>query len=160
MVMEASCNKKCLPLMLEHVQVCSGFQFTFQMQYQCFFKPITMILCEDMIRQYEALKSLDCIKTNLKNAVFCTLDESSSSERKPIVLQTPPQPGKPASVIAKVWKIISEQTNLYQLSAIESVMLGKAKENVTLLQGPPGKFSIFYIFDKKERRNLLMSLQT
>ena len=102
------------------------------------------------MRQYEGLKSLDCIKANLRRAVFCNMDEGFSSERKLIVSEIPPQPVKPASVITKVWKTISEKTNAYQLSTIESVMLGKAKENVTLLQGPPGKFSAFYSISKKE----------
>ncbi len=90
-----------------------------------------------MMRQYEALKSLECVKSNLKNAVFCNRAERSTL---PIISETPPQPSKPSSVIADVWDKISKQTNLYQLSAIETIMLGKAKENISLLQGPPGKF--------------------
>jgi hypothetical protein len=95
---------------------------------------------QDMMRQYEGLKSLDCIKANLKRAVFCNSIKGSAVSKKSITSETPPQPAKPSSVIAQVWSMISKQTNPYQLSAIETVMLGKVKDNVTLLQGPPGKF--------------------
>ena len=117
------------------------------------FSQLSTIIFQDMMRQYEGLKSLDCIKPNLRRAVFCDTGEGTSSERKLTVSEIPPEPVKPASVIAKVWEIIFEQNNKYQLSAIESVMLGKAKENVTLLQGPPGKFSYFYSINKKENFN-------
>jgi hypothetical protein len=90
------------------------------------------------MRQYEALKSLGCLKANLRKAVFCEPIEGSEHNRS-IVSDNNIQPSKPASVISDVWDVISRQTNAYQLSTIESVMLGKARENVTLLQGPPGR---------------------
>ncbi len=90
-----------------------------------------------MMRQYEALKSLGCLKSNLRRAVFC--EQMEGSDHNPsIVPDINIQPNKPASVISDVWDVISRQTNAYQLSTVESVMLGKGKENVTLLQGPPG----------------------
>lgn len=91
----------------------------------------------EMMRQYEALKSLGCLKSNLRRAIFCETMEGSDHNRS-IVSDIDIQPNKPASVISDVWDVISRQTNAYQLSTIESVMLGKAKENVSLLQGPPG----------------------
>jgi len=92
--------------------------------------------CTDMMRQYEALKSLECIKPNIKNAIFClNRTERPSSSTIP---ETLTQPSKPSSVIADVWNKISAKTNIYQLHAIETIMLGKAKDNISLLQGPPG----------------------
>ena len=90
----------------------------------------------DMMRQYEALKSLECVKPYIKNAVFCSNKAERSSS--PAIPETLPQPTRPSSVISDVWDKISAQTNPYQLYAIESIMLGKSKENITLLQGPPG----------------------
>jgi len=93
--------------------------------------------CTDMMRQYEALKSLDCIRPNLKKAIFCDAMERPSQGDK-IMSTVPPQPEKPSSVISQVWDMVSKQTNPYQLSALESIMSAKAKHNITLLQGPPG----------------------
>ena len=72
----------------------------------------------------------------LTNAVFCSNKAERSSS--PAIPETLPQPTRPSSVISDVWDKISAQTNPYQLYAIESIMLGKSKENITLLQGPPG----------------------
>lgn len=102
---------------------------------------------KDVMRQYEALKSLDYIKPNLKKAIFC--DAKDGFAQKPsISTSLPPSPTKPSSVIAQVWDIISKQTNAYQLSAIENIMSGKAKENITLLQGPPGKLQSWFLLPK------------
>lgn len=94
-----------------------------------------------MMRQYEALRSLDHIKDNLKNAVFCNLAKNCIAQDRKKVVEPPPHPLKPPSVISQVWDKIAQQTNPYQLSAIEKVASGKAKDNITLLQGPPGEYS-------------------
>jgi hypothetical protein len=99
---------------------------------------------QDMMRQYEALKSLDCIKKNLRKGVFCESTVGLKTRERSTTPEAAPQPGKPSSVIAQVWNIISKQTNPYKISAIETVMQGKAKENITLLQGTPGEFYVLY----------------
>ena len=93
-----------------------------------------------MMRQYEALKSLDYIKDNLKRAIFYDgpLKTPNSHDNKKLA-NPPPHPLKPPSVISSVWDTISTQTNPYQLSAIEKIASGKAKNNIMLLQGPPGE---------------------
>ena len=97
--------------------------------------------CPDMMRQYEALKSLDHIKDNLKSAVFCKPSKSCNSQDDKKAMNSPSHPliNKPPSVISQVWDKIIQQTNPFQLSAIEKVASGKAKNNITLLQGPPGE---------------------
>lgn len=91
-----------------------------------------------MMRQFEALKSLDHIKENLKRAVFCKPTNVDNANNNIRTNELPPHPLKPPSVISQVWEKISEQTNSCQLSAIEKVASGKAKDNITLIQGPPG----------------------
>ncbi len=91
----------------------------------------------DMMRQYEALRSLDYVNDNLKSAIFCRPSSITVHSKK---LTNPvPAPLKPSSVVSQVWDKVTKQTNQYQLSAIEKIASGRAKENIALLQGPPGK---------------------
>ena len=123
-----------------NIGTCTGKIITLSSSVQNYTFYLMNSILTDMMRQYEALKSLDCIKTHLRRAVFC--DQMENYQSLANDTSGSPQPSKPSSVIQDVWEIISKQTNPFQLSAIEKVMMGKSKENITLLQGPPGKSSI------------------
>ena len=72
---------------------------------------------EDITRQYEAIKSLSCVKNHLQKAIFCP---ASTPIEYPSVIPTP-RPMKPTSVTSQVWEKIQSETNPFQLSAIEKV---------------------------------------
>ena len=76
-----------------------------------------MVMNKDITRQYEAIKSLACLKPHLRKAIFCP---ASTPIDYPSVLPTP-RPVKPTSVTSQVWKVIQSETNPFQLSSIEKV---------------------------------------
>ena len=90
-----------------------------------------------MMRQYEGLKSLACIRTNLKRAVYSSDKDEEGPKTNGEIIDTLPseQLVKPSSVCATVWNHLKKGTNPYQLSAIEKIMSGKVKENIALMQG-------------------------
>ena len=89
--------------------------------------------CTDMMRQYEGLKSLNCLGSHLKKAIFCR-DMIDPSGENPDV-QFTQQPPKPTSVPQSLWNHLDNTTNTFQLSAIEKIMSGKVKNSIALLQG-------------------------
>lgn len=93
----------------------------------------------DMMRQYEGLKSLLCVKKHLQRAVFTTTDSKTEAlDNKFNDHQTIPLLTKPSSIPVKVWDHLVSALNPFQVSTIEKIMSGKTKENISLLQGPPG----------------------
>jgi hypothetical protein len=90
--------------------------------------------CTDMIRQYEGLKSLSCLKSNIKRAIYC--NDMEKFQCGDIIDELPSEPlTKPSCICSTVWDHLMETTNPFQLSAIEKIMSGKVKENIALLQG-------------------------
>ena len=94
-----------------------------------------------MMRQYEALQSLRCLNPHLQKAVFSysakgTSTASSDGMVEEIIDKS--QIKKPSSVDADTWRHLYDSSNPFQLSSIEKIMSGKIKENVALIQGPPG----------------------
>jgi hypothetical protein len=95
----------------------------------------------DMMRQYEGLKSLACLKTNLKRAIYSDGEGGSGN----IIDELPSEmPARPSSVCSHVWNHLNKTTNPYQLGAIEKIMSGKVKENIALMQG-----ELIFIFEMK-----------
>lgn len=93
----------------------------------------------DMMRQYEGLKSLACVKPHLKRAAYGLLEDGEVTPSREIVEEVlSSRLSKPRSVVGKVWDHLTENSNKYQLYAIENIMSGKLKDGIFLLQGPPG----------------------
>jgi len=95
----------------------------------------------DTMRQYEALQSLRCLNRHLQKTVFSNSAKSTSTASSDGMVEETidkSQIKKPSSVDADVWQHIGNSSNPYQLSSIEKIMSGKIKENVALIQGPPG----------------------
>lgn len=93
----------------------------------------------DMMRQYEGLKSLACVKPHLKRTAYGLLEGGEAIANKEIIPDVPlNHVSKPRSVVGKVWDHLTENSNKYQLFAIENIMSGKLKDGTFLLQGPPG----------------------
>jgi hypothetical protein len=93
----------------------------------------------DMMRQYEGLKSLACVKPHLKKAAYGSLEDGEEITAKEIIGDLPSSRlSKPRSIVGKVWDHLTENSNRYQLHAIENIMSGKLKDGIFLLQGPPG----------------------
>ena len=93
----------------------------------------------DMMRQYEGLKSLNNVKRHLQKTVFCKNSSISDKPQNKSETNSIPTINKPSSINSEVWEHLHSTLNPFQLSAIEKIMSGKAKENVALLQGPPGE---------------------
>jgi hypothetical protein len=93
----------------------------------------------DMMRQYEGLKSLACVKPHLKRTAYGLLEGGEAITNREIISDVPSNHvSKPRSVVGKVWDHLMENSNKYQLFAIENIMSGKLKDGTFLLQGPPG----------------------
>lgn len=91
--------------------------------------------CIDMMRQYEAIKSLSYIKPNLLRALL-TYNEGEEPKKGKIIEELPKvEVPKPRSLTNEIWDHLKKTTNKYQLAAIRMIMSGKAKENIALLQG-------------------------
>ena len=94
--------------------------------------------CTDMMRQYEGLKSLACVRSHLRRAVY-SMDKDSDATKPGggEIIDTLPseQLTKPSSVVSSVWDHLKNTTNPFQLSSIEKIMSGKVKENIALMQG-------------------------
>jgi hypothetical protein len=90
-----------------------------------------------MMRQYEGLKSLACVKSSLKKAIYSSgVEGGDKSLSGNIIDELPSEPSaRPSSVCAHVWNHLKQSTNPYQLASIEKIMSGKAKENIALMQG-------------------------
>jgi len=107
--------------------------------------------CTDMMRQYEGLKSLASLKSNIKRAIYSS--DMDAIQQGNIIHELPPEPiAKPSCICSTVWDHLKETTNPYQLAAIEKIMSGRLKENIALLQGelkqlPAEKYEI-NIFSK------------
>ena len=102
------------------------------------------------LREYEGLKGLSSIKPHLQRAIFCqqkTVPEPSAEMisissnntylhdcNAMVAAATPASPSRPPSLSQDCWNQICTKLNPYQATAIETVMCGKAKENVFLLQ--------------------------
>lgn len=89
--------------------------------------------CTDMMRQYEGLKSLNCIGSHLKRAIFCR--DVIEPGRENLDTQVRQRTPKPTSVPQSLWNHLEKNTNSFQLSAIEKIMSGKVKNSIALLQG-------------------------
>ena len=88
------------------------------------------------MRQYEGLKSLACLKSNLKKAIYSSREGAGGSSDGNIIDELPSEPtAKPSSVCSHVWDHLKQSTNPYQLASIEKIMSGRAKENIALMQG-------------------------
>ena len=84
----------------------------------------------DMMRQYEGLKSLACLKTNLKRAIYSDGEGGSGN----MIDELPSEmPARPSSVCSHVWNHLNKTTNPYQLGAIEKIMSGFALDGVRFL---------------------------
>lgn len=94
-----------------------------------------------MMRQYEGLKSLSSIKPNLQRAIFSNPEDKTYSNKPSEGISACLKIKPPSAVPQGVWKHLISTMNAAQLSAIEKVMAGKVRENVALLQGPPGKLA-------------------
>ena len=93
-----------------------------------------------MMRQYEGLKSLTSIKPNLQRFIFSNADNKPQASNGSSVCQT----SKLLSVVPRsVFKHLTSTLNDAQLLAVQKIMTGKVRENVALLQGPPGKAKFF-----------------
>ena len=93
------------------------------------------------MREYESLISIDHLKNHLKELIFGdklptkTTQDTIKNEH----LSETPQLKKPSSIQPNIWDHLSSSLNYYQMSAIEKLLSGKIKDNVMLIQGPPGK---------------------
>jgi len=83
----------------------------------------------NIIRQYEAIKSLPYLKPHLQKALFTSYITDSSK---------PAATTKPRSLPVDIWKSLTNSHNSYQLSSISRVLTGSCRENLCLVQGPPG----------------------
>lgn len=92
--------------------------------------------CTDMMRQYEGLKSLATVRSNLKKIIFTSETDSQHCKEGEIIdsLQSE-KLSKPTSICSTIWDQLKKSTNPFQLSAIERIMSGKMPENIALLQG-------------------------
>ena len=96
-----------------------------------------------MMRQYEALQSLKRLDPHLQKAVFSNSAKGTSTASPDgigMVEETidKSQIKKPSSVDTDTWRHLYDSSNPFQLSSIQKIMSGKIKENVALIQGPPG----------------------
>ena len=85
----------------------------------------------NIVRQFEAIKSLPHLKPHLQNAIFSKHIEDSSKPETATVT-------KPRSLPADIWESLTKNYNSYQLSSISRLMTGSCLKNVNLVQGPPG----------------------
>ena len=82
-----------------------------------------------IVRQFEAIKSLPHLKPHLQRAIFTSHVKDPS---KPATIT------KPRSLPVGIWKSLTNSYNTYQISSISRVMTGSCRDNVNLVQGPPG----------------------
>jgi len=85
----------------------------------------------NIIRQFEAIKSLPYLKPHIQKALFAAFTADSEDSSKPAS-------AKPRSMPVHIWRDIANSHNEYQLSSISRVLTGNCKENICLIQGPPG----------------------
>lgn len=93
---------------------------------------LTLISCgstTNVVRQFEAIKCLPYLKPHLQRALFSTYNTS---------VPTSTTNTKPRSLPIDVWHHLKSSHNSYQLSAISKLLAGSCRENVCLVQGPPG----------------------
>ena len=84
----------------------------------------------NIVRQFEAMKSLCQLKPHLQKALFtsCVTLKSNTS--------TDPNPKRPKSVPLDIWHNLESTNNAYQLHAISTLMSAKSPQNLSLIQGP------------------------
>ena len=93
------------------------------------------------MREYESLISIDYLKSHLKELIFGDKLPTKTTQdtiKKELISDTS-QLKKPSSIQTNIWDHLSSSLNYYQMSAIEKLLSGKMKDNVMLIQGPPGK---------------------
>lgn len=93
---------------------------------------LTVMCCgstTNVVRQFEAIKSLPYLSPHLKRALF-----SSFIDNPPKTASTT----KPRSLPIDIWRYLTNSHNSFQLKAISQVLTGSCRENVCLVQGPPG----------------------
>lgn len=83
----------------------------------------------NVVRQYEALKSLPHLKPHLRKALFTSQLAGKASE-------TSKRAPKPTSLPSDVWKSLQMSHNAFQINSIAHLMSGRCRENLSLTQGP------------------------
>ena len=84
----------------------------------------------NIVRQFEAMKSLPHLKPHLQAAIFT----SPLSMKK--TSGTEPNAKRPPSVPLDIWKSLKKTNNPYQLKSISDLLSGSCHENLSLIQGP------------------------
>lgn len=84
----------------------------------------------NIVRQYEAMKSLEHLKPHLQKAIFT----SHVASKNPLFSE--PNPKRPASVPLDIWQSLKRTNNPYQLQSISDLLSGSCRENLSLIQGP------------------------
>lgn len=85
----------------------------------------------NIVRQFEAMKSLPHLKPHLQKAIFTshiTSKQAPSSEQ--------PNPKRPTSLPLDIWQSLKKTNNPYQLQSIADLLSGSCRENLSLIQGP------------------------
>ena len=99
----------------------------------------TLISCgstTNVVRQFEAIKCLPYLKPHLQRALFSSYNTN---------IPTSTTAAKPRSLPIDVWQHLKKSHNSYQLSAISKLLAGSCRENVCLVQGPPGTGLLFIL---------------
>jgi hypothetical protein len=85
----------------------------------------------NIVRQFEAMKSLPHLKPHLQKAIF------TSHVAVKTHLNTEPAAAKrPPSVPLDIWESLKKTNNPYQLQSISDLLSGSCRENLSLIQGP------------------------
>jgi len=84
----------------------------------------------NVVRQFEAIKSLSHLKPHLQKTILTSPLTSKHSQT------TEPNPKRPPSVPLDIWQNLKRTNNSYQLQSISDLLSGSCRENVSLIQGP------------------------
>lgn len=84
----------------------------------------------NIVRQFEAMKSLPHLKPHLQAAIFTPQLKLKSPSA------TEPNAKRPPSVPLDIWQSLKRTNNPYQLKSISDLLSGSCHENISLIQGP------------------------
>lgn len=93
---------------------------------------LTLMSCgstTNVVRQFEAIKSLPYLSPHLQRALFSSFIDNPSKAASTT---------RPRSLPVDVWRHLTNSHNSFQLKSISQVLTGSCRENVCLVQGPPG----------------------
>jgi hypothetical protein len=84
----------------------------------------------NIVRQFEAMKSLPHLKPHLQKAIFTSPVALKSHQT------TEPNAKRPSSVPLDIWESLKRTNNPYQLQSISDLLSGSCRDNLSLIQGP------------------------